>query len=161
MFLLIQKYSWCWLFSKSSLHSTMFLLIQNQFGFQYMKDFTLHSTMFLLIPFMPAIRVSVLSCFTFHNVSINTFRLSDSQYSYCSLHSTMFLLIQYTNRFISSSFSTLHSTMFLLILWTGCCWNWFIFHFTFHNVSINTVEYLIQHFPRHDFTFHNVSINTQ
>ncbi len=78
------------------------------------------------------------SFFTFHNVSINTGRSTDSWTSQCSLHSTMFLLIP-------------------------VAWNILLQrkrYFTFHNVSINTIIKLRMEHSFQDFTFHNVSINT-
>ena len=57
--------------SYHSLHSTMFLLIQISQQQLNQVQQTLHSTMFLLIP-EEHIYFTLLSIFTFHNVSINT-----------------------------------------------------------------------------------------
>ena len=77
--------------------------------------------------------------FTFHNVSINTEKEVVNQViKMQSLHSTMFLLIQYDRRNEAQAQGPLHSTMFLLI----------------------QLLYTIKQICRDDFTFHNVSINT-
>ena len=58
-------------------------------------------------------------------------------------------------------YSHLHSRMFLLILFPSHCNHNAKFLFTFHNVSINTVNGAIGTVNSAIFTFHNVSINTQ
>ena len=80
-----------------------------------------------------------LTCFTFHNVSINTVLHLQPRQPRSTLHSTMFLLIQ----------------IFLSI-----CGGVSIV-FTFHNVSINTEPVRIPIHEGFHFTFHNVSINTR
>ena len=78
---------------------------------------SLHSTMFLLI----------------------LLQLLSLMFSRFSLHSTMFLLIR---RFwIATTYlhRSLHSTMFLLILFKTNCFP-IRTNFTFHDVSINTLE---------------------
>ena len=56
---------------------------------------------------------------------------------------------------------SLHSTMFLLIRFNRANNPIHFTDFTFHNVSINTMETARLHSRRKDFTFHNVSINTE
>ena len=99
-----------------TLHSTMFLLIQiadNVFPFSVVS---LHSTMFLLIR---AFRwwLRPLSCFTFHNVSINT---------YLSVKSLM-----------CAPFFTFHNVSINTQTETEIESK--VSAFTFHNVSINTI----------------------
>ena len=121
------------------------------------------------------------SSFTFHDVSINTrsFRASTCCFP-PTLHSTMFLLILYPFSSVPVLLTSLHSTMFLLIRenrWQNCI----LTNFTFHDVSINTLQLLSLMFSQfslhstmflliqgckyltpfeNDFTFHDVSINT-
>ena len=101
------------------------------------------------------------SFFTFHNVSINTGRSTDSWTSQCSLHSTMFLLIRTVDtadRFIQSVF-TFHNVSINTEIDAKI--DEMVADFTFHNVSINTVAYgMAETAPISVFTFHNVSINT-
>ena len=100
------------------------------------------------------------SFFTFHNVSINTGRSTDSWTSQCSLHSTMFLLIPYYLHiaYANSADFTFHNVSINTCL--SCCKTEIQHHFTFHNVSINTeIDAKIDEMVA-DFTFHNVSINT-
>ena len=76
----------------SNLHSTMFLLILPCRSGHIPDNHHLHSTMFLLI-----LSGSWTYCrffpFTFHNVSINTYRQPFQTLHQYHLHSTMFLLI--------------------------------------------------------------------
>ena len=141
------------------LHSTMFLLIPRAYRIKDTKIVTLHSTMFLLIRFKAHF------AFSFFD----------------PLHSTMFLLILKTFSENPHLSTTLHSTMFLLIRenrWQNCI----LTNFTFHDVSINTLQLLslmFSQFSLHStmflliqdsqalhctsyciFTFHDVSINT-
>ena len=114
--------------------------------------------MFLLIR-KPVCRFLLPAHFTFHDVSINTYRLYAHISDHPALHSTMFLLIRncltsayaslYNFTFHDVSINTdtqnsfpqthlpLHSTMFLLILIFTHRTLSFLF-FTFHDVSINT-----------------------
>ena len=93
----------------------MFLLVRYPGEPVQRKNGPLHSTMFLLIPEAGKFTWEGFKNFTFHNVSINTHIYIYIDFSICSLHSTMFLLIlcnQYVTYFFDLS---LHSTMFLLI----------------------------------------------
>ncbi len=53
--------------------------------------------------------------FTFQYVSINTYILVFFQVCEYTLHSNMFLLIQFTDRTMKNAYLPLHSNMFLLI----------------------------------------------
>ena len=160
----------------------MFLLIPYPPYFLPVCFHPLHSTMFLLILLLFCLAVYYNIIFTFHNVSINTPSKTLQALIHCSLHSTMFLLIRRPQRSEPLFLSTLHSTMFLLIrntvfrsgdagtalhstmfLLIHCRPRRFTFllvHFTFHNVSINTVCKVFFTSKFFIFTFHNVSINT-
>ena len=116
MFLLIQMAKRNRYNRERSLHSTMFLLIQYPSPFRFLILRTLHSTMFLLIPARLRSLFSAWRYFTFHNVSINTENMGESQSAEGPLHSTMFLLIQEdTTKEGMQKRLPLHSTMFLLI----------------------------------------------
>ena len=116
--------------------------------------------MFLLIP-ESIFQLLLVLFFTFHNVSINTWRrrglltmVDDALHSTMflliqllevarqqvlpTLHSTMFLLIRYPGEPVQRKNGPLHSTMFLLIRNQGSYPGRKLQHFTFHNVSINT-----------------------
>ena len=160
----------------------MFLLILSSFLFVCSPCPALHSTMFLLIQ---EVRFTTWSnwYFTFHNVSINTWRrrglltMVDD-----ALHSTMFLLIQLLEVARQQVLPTLHSTMFLLIqILTGEIKKWL---YTLHSTMFLLIRYpgepvQRKNGPLHstmfllipeagkftwegfkNFTFHNVSINT-
>ena len=97
-----------------SLHSTMFLLIPDRFSIFLHHRLTLHSTMFLLIlAFLLNFLYNI--SFTFHYVSINTWRVPMSNLQ----------LFAFTFHYVSINTDgrpwsyvaerTLHSTMFLLI----------------------------------------------
>ena len=62
------------LIALNTLHSTMFLLIPKTNHRSWSSSSTLHSTMFLLIPDLQKQLNASVKSFTFHNVSINTFR---------------------------------------------------------------------------------------
>ena len=99
--------------------------------------------------------------FTFHNVSITTFRLTPAVlWMFRSLHSTMSLL-QPRYRKLHRKSLTLYIPQCLYynlplpartLLRRG--------NFTFHNVSITTMRRLEEMFCNEIFTFHNVSITT-
>ena len=93
--------------------------------------------MFLLIPLMTVLLSGVL----------------------LSLHSTMFLLIQYVFPWISTGFLF---TFHYVSINTFClsAFNFFISYFTFHYVSIKTGTHPAMAMFRQNFTFHYVSINT-
>ena len=95
--------------------------------------------MFLLIPdARGGITVPDAIVFTFHNVSINSRRISYYFELFNDLHSTMFLLIQNLVSEHRTAILNLHSTMFLLI---PCHIYLSLIReglFTFHNVSINS-----------------------
>ena len=100
----------------ATLHSTMFLLIQTREAIQGVNYNTLHSTMFLLILHSNRDLRTEKRYFTFHNVSINTQRLSRKHRA------------QKSFTFHNVSINTSHKQS----LETR------INNFTFHNVSINT-----------------------
>ena len=77
----------------SSLHSTMFLLIPIRHSGINSLCSSLHSTMFLLIQKAYSVPAITLPYFTFHYVSINTWKAMSTNGSKRTLHSTMFLLI--------------------------------------------------------------------
>ena len=77
--------------------------------------------------------------FTFHNVSINSLPWNQIGFLRGYLHSTMFLLILHSCGSSVFGVLNLHSTMFLLIL-TVLIWCGNRKRFTFHNVSINSVQ---------------------
>ena len=140
----------------TSLHSTMVLLIPSLRNPIRQNIRFLHSTMFLLILIMHH-ETNAAHHFTFHNVSINTWRQHKSScILWLTLHSTMFLLILKCQQSATQSLQTLHSTMFLLIRIPeemGCRLQ---FHFTFHNVSINTqIRFLLHrlHLSLHSTMF--------
>ena len=119
----------------------MFLLILPQNLQKVVVHVSLHSTMFLLIHTPNKLTHGHRQSFTFHNVSINTYRPGEHSDRACwTLHSTMFLLILLCKYSLSSSIISLHSTMFLLIRVVVHRMYFFCFDFTFHNVSINTFE---------------------
>ena len=147
----------------SPLHSTMFLLIRSSLEEQQLIDMTLHSTMFLLIPETFLTPDDCLQYFTFHNVSINTAPgacRSSCKWSFTfhnvsintmdakclfeaihkPLHSTMFLLIHLSADAEAWAHGPLHSTMFLLIQAQQAYNDAVSKYFTFHNVSINTMQ---------------------
>ena len=76
-----------------------------------------------------------------------------------TLHSTMFLLIICSMMVTSHSFS-LHSTMFLLIPSFSPNFSRVKSDFTFHYVSINSEQTVLESAQRRTFTFHYVSINS-
>ena len=86
--------------------------------------------------------VSAFFCeiFTFHNVSINTTAKKTVSLTGKTLHSTMFLLIRNKSTRDTEKVAALHSTMFLLIHLYGTMLMIHTCTFTFHNVSINTVN---------------------
>ena len=76
----------------------------------------LHSTMYLLIPAISLFRKCFGHLFTFHYVSINSFRfaalsgvLLSFTFHYVSINSAL-------NAWVDSNYNNLHSTMYLLIL---------------------------------------------
>ena len=71
----------------------MFLLILVVVSNCVFEIIYLHSTMFLLIREYLKERGTIRDLFTFHNVSINSYRLHNRQEEHRNLHSTMFLLI--------------------------------------------------------------------
>ena len=159
----------------------MFLLIQNYvINLKKILDyFTFHDVSINTEPVRLPVHERLY--FTFHDVSINTSTSRSVRLYKCSLHSTMFLLIQKRPIISGLHTKTLHSTMFLLILdFPIPCEPYNTF--TFHDVSINTISWmrcwtsnsslhstmflLIRYFKRRIqeieaiFTFHDVSINT-
>ena len=137
----------------------MFLLIQRISGNCYRVLAYLHSIMFLLIRRIDSAS-SLITWFTFHNVSINTNYYL--HYSICPVWFT------FHNVSINTVRRTEHDSKAII--------------FTFHNVSINTfhpemwipsselhlhsIMFLLIQISEDDrfslnlFTFHNVSINT-
>ena len=123
---------------QQSLHSTMFLLIQEEEKVKELHswDFTFHNVSINTNVY--ADLYGLAPVFTFHNVSINTVWQAWQSSRERPLHSTMFLLIRELPRRNTLYFITLHSTMFLLIHGSDAQYARMDYHFTFHNVSINT-----------------------
>ena len=100
--------------SAKTLHSTMFLLIpkikiQNQLKYHFtFHDVSINTN-------MGGGQKMRIDSFTFHDVSINTAQRQLGSQHWRSLHSTMFLLIQFEGMTEEEAKATLHSTMFLLI----------------------------------------------
>ena len=104
-----------------------------------MSIIPLHSTMFLLIQEAAPARKRQYSCFTFHNVSINTKK--------------------HDNYYVAGPVFTFHNVSINTYRWEYDDSDNLIF--TFHNVSINTHTSTEAVRLMWSFTFHNVSINTE
>ena len=98
--------------------------------------------------------------FTFHNVSINSLLQTRWHQKIHNLHSIMYLLIQSVEEYKKKHKLNLHSIMYLLILLPDYLYMIAAKIFTFHNVSINSINGLISSVTQNSFTFHNVSINS-
>ena len=99
--------------------------------------------------------------FTFHNVSINSLLQTRWHQKIHNLHSIMYLLIQSVEEYKKKHKLNLHSIMYLLILLPDYLYMIAAKIFTFHNVSINSINGLISSVTQNSFTFHNVSINSR
>ena len=98
--------------------------------------------------------------FTFHDVSINTTDSFIESLKLLALHSTMFLLIPQAETMLEQIRYTLHSTMFLLILLIAVCMlaGKYALHST---MFLLILDGNIIHDLNITFTFHDVSINTK
>ncbi len=122
-----------------SLHSTMFLLIHRVVHTTHIVIvFTFHNVSINTGNWDKETKTYTVT-FTFHNVSINTTCFLSGVQRVTTLHSTMFLLIRLGFGNKTSDEPSLHSTMFLLIRERRRGGGIQRTHFTFHNVSINTV----------------------
>ena len=108
MFLLIQQ-TWLWkqsLICSFTFHNVSINTVTNSYPVSRNALFTFHNVSINTFSFPTA--DAVLHDFTFHNVSINTGRSTDSWTSQCSLHSTMFLLIRFCDRWMLRLFFDLY-----------------------------------------------------